>query len=354
MSPGFDGGPSHDRPPEYAADIGAFHRGETVAVLAPEGSACSAANEAATRVAENLQGSNECIIRAGVEAVEAKVEFGNDATAYRSFIAALVVKNVLTRNDGEVATSESSKSSKLQTVGRHADILRREEILPRLPHGYSALYAAVVLFKKLPGDENERYNRLVEILIEGERQQEISRQFLIDQGREADINKKPPKAKTPSEKPERADLILATPGPREIRRLGLDVTEDSLPACRRLGDLAADKADAVIIVPMSELALVKSRMIDECGFAVERVLLLSRPDAPDITDADVVLIAARGAGEHEIGPFQWSDDSAEIDPLELARHLFPYATRKVRLFADRPEGDWDALVGEDNWRTGRE
>jgi hypothetical protein len=345
------------RPPVVAkADIehGSqhFHLGETAPALVPDDNAHAAAIEAAGRVAENLQGSNEFIIRAGVEAFEAKVRFGNDrAVYYDSFIAALVAKNVLTKRDGQLA-DESSKLSKLLTIGQSADILRHPEIFSRLPQGYSALYEAIGLLKKLPGDENAQSQRLVEILIEGERQQNISRQFLIDQKREANPRKKHGNGlREPVVLPDSgARLILVTPNLRDLRKLEEDVSEHSLPACMRLKDLSADECDAVIVVPIWAIPVVKSRMIDQWG-AVERVLLLGRADAPDITDAEVAVIAARGAGNREIEPFEWCQDSAELDSLDLAERLFPNSANKLHVFADEPQGDWNALVGEENWRT---
>lgn len=324
-----------------------FHRGETASTLMI-GRDVGPAIEAAGRVAENLHGSNECIIRAGEVAAVARDRFTADPVMYDAFIAALVIANVLTRRDGQLKDA-SPKLSKLLTVGQHADLLRRPDIFPRLPYGYTALYETILLLKELPGNETEQTKALSKILAEGERDQVLSRQFVADQ-RKLAKRRRPERSKEPvKERDNRADLIVATPSQRDIRKLEQHVTEDSLPACRRLNELASDAANLVLVVPLWAMSVAKSTMIDESGFALQRVLLLSCPDGPDVTDIEVALIAARGPGDREMPNIEWPEDARVMDPKELADRLFANAANKVWVFGDKAEGAWDALVGDENW-----
>ena len=290
-------------------------------------------------VVTGLRSSVRRVIQACVLVAETVRAFEGDRESLDQFLDVLACSNVIPRKQARLG-SKSSKLSKLRKIGDYAELLCRDEIIEHLEPGYTVNYHVTLLYDALPGDQETRVRRLIEIL---ETEGGLSREFLIQQTRlaekarrslsdpEADLNED-----GASERGREFDLILLTPNRHDLQRLG--------------DDYVAAKAVAVVIASLSDFPIIANRLLPSCGFEnISHVFLVREPLNADVTGAQVIVIAARGAGSDPIPDFQWLANGESLDDAYLASRLVPIAKSKLHAFASAPADGWCSIVGEANW-----
>jgi hypothetical protein len=319
----------------------------------------------ASLVAADWHGSAESQILACVRIRGDILTFEKDQAAVRAFLAALVDDHVLPRAEAKFGRA-APKLCKLIKIGEHADLLQRKEIIPFLEPGYTTLYQLVVLAEELPKDKEQRVTELLRILANC--RGEVSRDFLIEETRRrkqarraakrvaaARITGEPSDAQTLPpliEAGQQFELVLLTPGERDLARLRADYADGStlercLPQLKRIEHSAA----VVIVARISDMPLLANVLLPLCGFPrLSRVLLARQPTSPDVTEAEIFVTAERG----EIGlsapeDARWLDDADPIDSAAIAARLFPAASRRLHVFASAQTAGWRCLVGDDSW-----
>jgi hypothetical protein len=321
-----------------------------------------------SQVAADWHGSVASLILACVRIRNALLTFGEDRALLDAFLAALVEGHVLSRSEAKLGRA-APKLSKLIKIGEHADLLRRKELSRLLVPSYTTVYHVTVLFEKLPkGDEEQSIRELERILAKCPG--DISREYLIEQTRRLKVKPKrsaakgvtaarvsgePPAAQKPRdliEAGERFDLLLLTPGNKDLALLRADYPDGSmLERCLPLFQLIEDSAAAIIAARISDVPAIENKLLPLCGFSrLSRVLLARRPASPDITDAEVIITAQRGemrlsAPEDDM----WLDDAGPIDAVKVAVRLCPAASRRLHVFAPAQTDGWRCLVGDDSW-----
>jgi len=97
--------------------------------------------------------------------------------------------------------------------------------------------------------------------------------------------------------------------------------------------------------------VIENKLLPLCGFRrLSRVLLAQRPTSPDITDAEIIIMAERG--KMRLSPPEdggWLDDAGPIDSLAIAARLCPDASSRLQVFAPAQADGWRCLVGDDSW-----
>ncbi|MCS3687485.1 hypothetical protein ABIF07_005488 [Bradyrhizobium elkanii] len=290
-------------------------------------------------------------IHAYVLVVDGLRAYEGDPTLSERFLRALVVENLIPKRSARLGL-DKSKVSMLRKIGNSAELLLDYRIFKYLRPGRSLLYHVVLLYEALPGTHAERISLLV-ALFESEGQ--VSRRFLIDQIKRAEIAAQHPKAeeRDPWQGEttfESFDLILGTVGPREARRLSEDPA-DRLPRCQRVHEHISEDSVFVGIARLADLMAVESKLLPGCGFgAISRVFLLREPVEPNVTDAQVIVVAMRGNSDRvRLNDCEWLPPDARLDPVALALRLFPDAKNKLHLFAHADTAGWCSIVGEANW-----
>jgi hypothetical protein len=247
----------------------------------------------------------------------------------------------------------SPKLSKIRTIGDHATLLRRDEILEHFletgSSGYTVIYQLVVLYHAFQGDDEARFEQLVTLL---RAQRPSSRKAFSDLTHEA--KKAKVRANGIPEQPaafvngRRFDLILATlDDHRDRRRMGGDYA-DELPYCLRIHERASEQAVAVVIARLADLPAIENKLL--AGFAILRILLLRDPIDPDVTEAQVAVVATRDRGDNEpITSFQWLPQGEPLNAISLAEQLVPNAKSRLHLFAAAESEGWCSVRGETNW-----
>jgi hypothetical protein len=301
------------------------------------------------------------VIEACVRTAESIRRFQDDPSAIDDFLAALVEGNVISRSEARLGLS-SPKLSKFRTIGDHAELLCSDEILSHPEPGYTIPYQAVVLFNVLAGDEHARFEQLVKIL----QAEPVSRERLIAQTEMAKRAKRSSTAGISEFNPEGAredigngikvskhfDLLLADLNLASDLRHTEQNYGDHPPLCLRIRPRVAEDAVAVVIARLADIPTIENKLLPRWGFGdVARVLLLRDPVDPDVTDAQVVVIATRGRREiDQVGDLQWLPYGEPLDAVGLAARLVPDAKSKLHLFATQVSEGWCSIVGEANWR----
>jgi len=323
-----------------------------------------------SQVAADWHGSAASLILACVRIKNALLTFGEDRALLDAFLAALVDGHVLSSAEAKLGRA-APKLSKLVMIGEHADLLRREEIFPLLVPSYTTIYHVTVLFEKLPkGDEEQSIKELERIL--AKRLGDISREFLLEQTRllkvkatpkrsavkgatAAHVSGDPPATQKPCDlikAGEEFDLLVLTPREKDLAHLRADYSDAStLARCLPLQRLTAHGAAAIIMARMSDVPVIENKLLPLCGFRrLSRVLLAQRPTSPDITDAEIIIMAERG--KMRLSPPEdggWLDDAGPIDSLAIAARLCPDASSRLQVFAPAQADGWRCLVGDDSW-----
>jgi hypothetical protein len=146
------------------------------------------------------------------------------------------------------------------------------------------------------------------------------------------------------------DLLLLTPDERELARLREDYGEaEALARCLPLHRVVGPDAIAVVSGWVRDLPVILDVVLPLCGFGRRPRVLLPRPPAsPDVTDADVIVVAARG--EARLSPVEeitWGDDP--IEPTSVAELLVPDASGQLHVFARGASDGWTTLTGDETW-----
>jgi hypothetical protein len=284
--------------------------------------------------------------------------YKDDPEQLEVFHQGLVDENLIPRRSARLGPDtslriEKSQLSMMCTVGENDHLLLDNRIFKYLRPGRSLLYHVVRLHRELPGEFEERTERLASRL---EKMGQICRSGLIDEIKKEIENRKTPTEREPDpwETPASQrlyDLVLLTPDSRHVRRAEESYHSDFLPRCMRTHENVSDDAVAIVLGRMSDLPVVKDKLLAGCGFdAPWRLFLLRRPLKPDVTEEEVVVLAQRSSQDRvRYSEFTWLDDDETVDANSLVSRLVPTAANKLHVFASvRCEG-WDSLIGDENW-----
>ena len=144
--------------------------------------------------------------------------------------------------------------------------------------------------------------------------------------------------------------MVLTPTPNDLRLLGADYPDlETLERDLPIFKLVDEGAVVVIVARETDRTVIENKLLPLCGPRVSgvlRVLLVRRPASPDITDAEVIIIAHRRDVQPCMPENAWFDDAGPFDPLAVAEALCPGAARKGHVFARAPTEGWRCLIGE--------
>jgi hypothetical protein len=146
--------------------------------------------------------------------------------------------------------------------------------------------------------------------------------------------------KAPDEKwnsGERFDLVLLTPSDDDVRLLR-NTESKWLGECLPVHRIVEDDVAVVVDTTVGDLPVIAEFLLPLFGFTPgnrPRVLMVRRPDAPNVTDARVLVAIERGVDFSP--PEGWSDGD---DALALAELLYRDVSRSLLLF-----GSTDGTVG---------
>ena len=231
------------------------------------------------------------------------------------FLAVLVAGRVLPQAEALLGFSGSPKISKFRAIGAHATILLRPDVLPLLANadGYSVVYAVVVVYAALPGDEEAKVAELVRILAAcpGTPTREFLAEAKKAVERRARAAAKPGVAQRPDRRcsrhgadrgrsrnggPAAQTCCWLRPAADDFRLLAEDYPgADALERCLPLHELVAEKAAVIVFGQLHHLATIQNVLLPLAGFNGRvRVLLARRPAGPDVTEADIIVLAERG------------------------------------------------------------
>jgi hypothetical protein len=335
------------------------------------------------RVAEGLRAGPLATIDACVATLESKRRYQGDIEAVTAFLAPLVQAKVLSLNEARLGLA-SPKLSMLCKIGEYADRLRHPTLLSYFLetgcYGHTQVYQVAVLLDQTGDEQGEeaRVPQLVDMLRQKQvetRQdmlrltRELKRAKLgsastdlvsgarptdlvsIDEGddefRPGDVFRDTAAVEIDRD----FDLILAIPGPSDLRKLQ-GYYEGPLPRCLRTGQIIAESSALVVIAALADLPVVCNRLLPFCGFGgvSPRVLLGRPPLGPEITDEQVIIVAERGPSERAcLSDIAWMSPEELLNPTSLAARLISDAVKKLRLFASETTDGWQCVVGDDNW-----
>jgi hypothetical protein len=301
------------------------------------------------------------VIDACVRTAETIRHFQGDPEAIDDFLAVLVDGSVISAKEARLGLA-SPKLSKLRAIGANAELLRREEILHHLDPGYTIIYQVVVLYNELQGDAETRFAQLADIL---RTERPLSREALSLRTELAKRAKRPPVEPLPASRSsadesevvrivdrpdEQFDLLLASlSSVSDPRKLSCDYG-DRPPLALRVKGRIAPEAVAVVVAQLSDIPTIENKLLPRWGFdRIARVLLLRQPSQPDVSRAEVVVVAVReGWAEDQVG-IDWLRDDEALDPIRLASRLMPDANSRLHLFASAQTDGWCSIVGDENW-----
>jgi len=303
-------------------------------------------------VVNGLRSSVRAVIQACVLVAETVRRFDGDRESLDEFLAVLACGNVIPRKQARLG-SKSSKLSKLRKIGDYAELLCRDEIMEHLEPGYTINYHVTLLYDALPGDQDARVKRLVQIF---EAEGGLSREFLIQQTRlaeQAACSQANPEADLNSvgafEEDREFDLILLTPTRRDLQRLGGDYAGE-VPWCLRVHDIVTAKAVAMVIASLADFPTIANKLLPSCGFEkISNVFLVREPIDADVTGAQVIVIAERRVDGDQNREFCWLPHGESFDDSYLASRLVPNAKNKLHAFAPATSEGWCSIIGEANW-----
>jgi Arm DNA-binding domain len=149
---------------------------------------------------------------------------------------------------------------------------------------------------------------------------------------------------------EGSDLVLAMPHRSDLRKLREGYVDP--PRCLQVGETIADHAVMIVVAALSDLPVIENYFLPYFGFeGIAPRLFLSRlPAGPEVTEAQVIIVADRGSGNRaRLSEIVWPAEGETIDPLTLAAQLVPDARKKLALFASEDTDGWQSIVGDANW-----
>jgi hypothetical protein len=292
------------------------------------------------------------VIEACVLLVDGVRRFEADHELAENFLKALARENVIPKRSARLGI-EKSKLSMLRKIGLHADLLLDARIFKYLPPGRSILFYVIRLYEVLSGDHQSRMERLVQLF---EAEGSPSRDFLIEQVKLAERASQPDEPQTADpwvagDSGERFDLILMTVLDRHDPRRLLADYADRTPFYLRVHERVANGAVGIVVARLVDLPVIENKLLPGCGFdGIARVFLLRDPIDPDVTDAQVIVVATRGQRDIEdLASFQWLPEVEPLDAVALALRLVPDAKSRLHLFASAESDGWNSIIGEANW-----
>jgi hypothetical protein len=150
---------------------------------------------------------------------------------------------------------------------------------------------------------------------------------------------KPEEPSDPWATGERFDLVLLTPGEGDLKHLRADYADpETLRRCLPLHRVIEDDVAVVVDTRIGDLPVITDNLLPLLGFTPGkrfRVLMVGRPQTPDITDARVLVAIERGV--EFSAPEGWLDDH---DPVELAQRLYRESSRSLRVFGSTEADGW--------------
>ena len=327
-------------------------------------------------VAAGLRSGVLSTIEACVRTLEATIKFKNDVEAVTAFIGPLAEAKILSPNEARLGL-KSPKLSRLCKIGRYADWLRSPKMMDYFfdtgCSGSTLIYQASVLLDEMPDElgDDERIEQLVEIL---RREQVDTRQGMLRLTKELKDARRGPsnsasipvdsstlgKSPVPVERlPNTSfvhegqgfDLVLATPQRSDMRKLREDY-DGPLPWCLRKGETIADDVVMIVVAALSDFPVIENKLLPYYGFEgiSPRLFLPRAPIDPEVTGAQVIIVAERGSGDTaRLSGMDWLSDDTTIDPVMLAAQLVPDAANKLNLFASAETEGYQSIVGGANW-----
>ena len=333
----------------------------------------SEAGAEGTAVVAGLRSGVIATIDACVKTQEATIRFKSDKQAIDDFLTPLVEAKILSSSEARLGLA-SPKLSKLGKIGEYADLLRYEQIIRYFFQtgcsGYGPIYQVTVLLDQMPTDlgNDERVQRLVETLERGQVDTLHAMRRLTKQFKDAKrgVSVKLPisvDASLPDQisvgetgdppsvhVEDGSDLVLAMPDRSDLRKLREGYVDP--PRCLQVGEAIADDAVVIVVAALSDLPVIENYFLPYFGFeGIAPRLFLSRlPAGPEVTEAQVIIVADRGSGDRaRLSEIVWPAEGRAIDPLTLAAKWVPDATKKLALFASEDTDGWQSIVGDANW-----
>jgi hypothetical protein len=137
----------------------------------------------------------------------------------------------------------------------------------------------------------------------------------------------------------RFNLVLITPSDDELKHLRADYADpETLKRCLPLHRVIEDDVAVIIDTKIGDLPVITSALLPLAGFTPAkrpRVLIVGQPQAPDISDARVLVAIERGV--EFSAPKGWLDDA---DAVGLAEQLYRDVSRSLRVFASTDADGW--------------
>ena len=312
----------------------------------------------AALVVSGFRSGVRAVIDSCVRTNETIRRFRDDPDSIDAFLAVLVDGNVISRNEARLGKA-SPKLVKLCAIGAHCGLLNREEIFKFLEPGYTIIYQVVVLYNTLRGDEDARLEQLVRIL---RQERQVSREALIAWTDAAKRENRPASVELVSspangssdsvpndEIGRNHSLVLLTPDHRrDLRKLNEEYV-DRPRYCQLVHDLVAEDATAVVVTRLADLPIIENKLLPLIGFLGPfRVFLVREPVGPNVTDAEILIVAHRGSVA-SVPDFMWRSAVESFDVAAAVELLVPDATKRLHLFAAAPSDGWRSIVGEANW-----
>lgn len=337
------------------SDTGSAQRSSsfTVVKTEPKSYAASALHHRASAVREEV--ASNVVLMEGID------QFSSSDEKVKQLVKPLIKSKMLPASAEQVLfEAKDSKCSMMRKVSDCADMLLHRSILPLLRPGLTPLYQTSLLWEDL--DRNIEKLRAVLLTSDGP----LTREFLLSARNAAKVAKADtqndrgdPEPRTEisavAKKGKHGEVtgsistILLTPSRQDIANLRKDYVSGGEPPCLQIK--AAKDATLVIASRASDLPTFGEKL--RCwGFArFSRLYLLKPPTNPDLTQADVLAVCEQGKGN--VACLQeWPK---EADPHVVAATLLTKANgRRVHLFAKSETHGWESLVGDANWKCGKE
>jgi hypothetical protein len=308
-----------------------------------------AATEAAL-VVGGFRSGVRAIIDACVRTNETIWRYSEDPDSIDAFMAVLVEGNIISPNEARLGRA-SPKLTKLCRIGTHCELLTREEVFQYLEPGYTILYQVIVLYHTLQGDEDVRFQNLVQILRE---ERTPSREALSNRTAAAKRAKRSSDSLPAPSDSARIEgnigrtfgLVLLTPGQHDFPTLNEDYLNP--PRFSQLAyDLLAEEATAVVVARLADLPLIENKLLPMIGFpGPSHVFLIREPGGSNVTDAEILVMADRRQTP-SVPVFRWLSPDDSFDAVSVAELLVPDTKRKLHPFAQEPATavGWLSLIG---------
>ena len=324
----------------------------------PKDAASTAArvlNHRATAVSEEV--SSCAVLIDGID------RFADHKSERDLFLNPLMDSKVLSKADASLLfDGKDSQVSMLRKVAENKEIILDPRILALLSPGASTYYQVLKLWE----DVNFDITSVVSIL--KKKDGPVTRRFVES---ERALLQAPAEKPTPnvvdstvgnsSPSPDSDDAkepavevasstgtvaaLLLTPTKQDVAKLRKDYLAEGMPACLRME--TANKAALIIATKMVDVPVLADKL--ECwGFnRISHVYLLSPPQSPDLTQAEVLAVCERGSARIK----ELKDWPETKDAEELANNILgELSGPKTHLFAKARSPGWNSVVGEENWK----